>query len=53
MSMLTKRAIAATPVAARTTKLAFLLVFNVFVLFAGAIGAEAVGGRVAEATFGH
>jgi len=43
----------AMTVARGATKLAFLFIFNMFVLFAGAGGAVAVAGGVTEAAFSH
>ena len=45
--------ITAMTIARGATKLTFLFVFNMFVLFAEAGGAVAVAGGIAEATFGH
>ena len=45
--------IAAITIARGATKLTFLFVFNIFVLFTGAGGAVAVAGGGAEAAFGH
>lgn len=47
------RIIAAMTIARGTAKLAFLFIFNMFVLFAGAGRAMAVAGGIAEAAFGH
>ena len=51
--MLAGRVGAALPVAIGATKLTFLFVLNMFVLFAGTGRTVAVARRIAEAAFGH